>query len=106
LAQSQWSSALLWEIVYLQVQVYAEEGEHCGQLVQVEEGLIEGHTIAAIWLGDRLARLFRLVHLNISTSSTTTMVVQVYAEEGEHCGQLVQVEEGLIEGVADGRGGV
>ena len=40
-------------------------------------------TIAGIWIGDRLARLFRLIHLNISTSGTTKMVVQ--ALPGEAC---------------------
>ncbi|CDM34764.1 hypothetical protein DTO013E5_3321 [Penicillium roqueforti] len=39
--------------------------------------------IAGIWIGDRLARLFRLIHLNISTTGTTKMVVQ--ALPGEAC---------------------
>ncbi|KAJ5385508.1 FAD-binding 8 [Penicillium concentricum] len=55
-------------------------------------------TIAAIWLGDRLARLFRLVHLNISTSGTTTMVVQALPGEAcrvtFHLPKLVQIEPG------------
>lgn len=40
-------------------------------------------TIASIWLGDRLARLFHLLRLNVSTSSITTMVVT--ALPGEAC---------------------
>ncbi|KAJ5515062.1 FAD-binding 8 [Penicillium fimorum] len=55
-------------------------------------------TIAAIWLGDRLARLFRLAHLNISTSGTTTMVVQALPGEAcrvtFHLPKLVQIEPG------------
>ncbi|KAJ5162661.1 FAD-binding 8 [Penicillium coprophilum] len=54
--------------------------------------------IAAIWLGDRLARLFRLVHLNISTSGTTKMVVQALPGEAcrvtFHLPKLVQIEPG------------
>jgi Predicted ferric reductase len=55
-------------------------------------------TIACIWLGDRLARLFRLVHLNISTSGTTKMVVQALPGEAcrvtFHLPKLVQIEPG------------
>ncbi|CAI7608415.1 unnamed protein product [Penicillium glandicola] len=55
-------------------------------------------TIASIWLGDRLARLFRLVHLNISTSGTTTMVVQALPGEAcrvtFHLPKLVHIEPG------------
>ncbi|KAJ5834092.1 FAD-binding 8 [Penicillium robsamsonii] len=55
-------------------------------------------TIAALWLGDRLARLFRLVHLNISTSGTTRMVVQALPGEAcrvtFHLPKLVQIEPG------------
>ncbi|KAJ5466036.1 hypothetical protein N7530_009823 [Penicillium desertorum] len=57
-----------------------------------------GHTIAAIWLGDRLARLFRLVHLNISTSGTTTMVVEALSGEAcrvtFHLPKLIHIEPG------------
>ncbi|KAJ5458362.1 FAD-binding 8 [Penicillium sp. IBT 31633x] len=54
--------------------------------------------IASIWLGDRLARLFRLIHLNVSTSSTTTMVVQALPGEAcrvtFHLPKLVQIQPG------------
>jgi NAD(P)H-flavin reductase len=40
-------------------------------------------TIATIWLGERLTRLIRLIYLNVSTSGTTTMVIQ--ALPGEAC---------------------
>ncbi|CAI7631992.1 unnamed protein product [Penicillium viridicatum] len=56
------------------------------------------HSIAGIWLGDRLARLFRLVHLNISTSGTTKMVVEAMPGEAcrvtFHLPKLVQIEPG------------
>ncbi|KAJ5294914.1 hypothetical protein N7508_009735 [Penicillium antarcticum] len=39
--------------------------------------------IAAIWLLERSARLFRLIHLNVSTSGTTSMTVT--ALPGEAC---------------------
>ncbi|CAG8001324.1 unnamed protein product [Penicillium nalgiovense] len=55
-------------------------------------------TIATIWLGDRLARLFRLVNLNISTSGTTTMVVEALPGEAcrvtFHLPKLVHIEPG------------
>ncbi|KXG50652.1 FAD-binding 8 [Penicillium griseofulvum] len=55
-------------------------------------------TIAAIWIGDRLARLFRLIHLNFSMSGTTTMVVQALPGEAcrvtFHLPKLVQIEPG------------
>ncbi|KGO76642.1 FAD-binding 8 [Penicillium italicum] len=55
-------------------------------------------TIASIWLGDRLARLFRLAHLNISTSGTTTMVVEALPGEAcrvtFHLPKLIQIEPG------------
>ncbi|EKV08960.1 Metalloreductase, putative [Penicillium digitatum] len=55
-------------------------------------------SIACMWLGDRLARLFRLIHLNVSTSGTTTMVVQALPGEAcrvtFHLPKLVQIEPG------------
>ncbi|KAJ5774779.1 FAD-binding 8 [Penicillium paradoxum] len=54
--------------------------------------------IAAIWLGDRLARLFRLLHLNVSTSGTTAMVVQALPGEAcrvtFHLPKLVHIQPG------------
>ncbi|KAJ5961269.1 FAD-binding 8 [Penicillium vulpinum] len=54
--------------------------------------------IASIWIGDRLARLFRLLHLNVSTSGTTTMVVQALPGEAcrvtFHLPKLVEIEPG------------
>ena len=55
-------------------------------------------TIASIWIGDRLARLFRLIHLNISTSGTTKMVVEALPGEAcrvtFHLPKLVHIEPG------------